>query len=184
MRAARPRSYRRPMTDHHPALRSAPASPPPTPARRPLGLPLLSIIGLALLAAPRVVLHDLGIIDEGTAINALFVVIPPIAWIAVTLAASVPRPILTLIAIGACYGVLLALGHQLLWGVSFADGPPRLGGNLSGLDPAAQSAILRTVAVLSSLITGTVVGAICGLVAWVLRGVARQTRRSRGGQQR
>ncbi|WP_326639701.1 hypothetical protein OG884_33965 [Streptosporangium sp. NBC_01755] len=37
---------------------------------------MIAIIGLALLAAPRVVLHDLDVIHEGTFVNALFVFVP------------------------------------------------------------------------------------------------------------
>src|SRR5699024_6490245 len=50
---------------------------------RKLGLPMIGIIALALLAVPRVVLHDLGVITEGTWVNAIFVFVPPLIWIAV-----------------------------------------------------------------------------------------------------
>lgn len=69
-------------------------------------------------------------------------------------------------AIGVCYGVFLAIGHQLLWNIAFADAPPRLGGNLADLEPAVQTVLLRSFAVLSSLVTGAVVGAVVGLIAW------------------
>src|SRR5690625_7970466 len=48
-----------------------------------LGLPLWTLAILALLGVPRVVLHDLGVIHEGTAPNLLLVVAPPLVWIAV-----------------------------------------------------------------------------------------------------
>ena len=114
----------------------------------------MAIIGLALLAAPRVILHDLDIIQEGTAINALFVFLPPIVWIVVALAARVPTPFVTILAIGVCYGIFLALGHQLMWGIAFADDPPQLGGNLAGLDTTFQAVLLRSFAAVSSLVTG------------------------------
>src|SRR5699024_935889 len=72
-----------------------------------LGLPLWTLAILALLGVPRVVLHDLGVIHEGTAPNLLLVVAPPLVWIAVVLAARVRRPVLTLLVTGALYGVLL-----------------------------------------------------------------------------
>lgn len=155
------------------------ASAGATSTHRRLGLPFVAIIGLALLAVPRVILHDLDLIHEGTATNALFVFLPPVVWIVVALAARVPKPFVTILAIGICYGVFLALGHQLLWGVSIADDPPRLGGNLAGLDPAAQAIIFRVFAILSSLVTGAVVGAIAGLVAWGLGALTRRTPRPR-----
>ncbi|MDR7312934.1 hypothetical protein J2S40_003992 [Nocardioides luteus] len=142
--------------------------------RTTLGLPLTAILGLALLAAPRVPLHDLGIIEEGTFVNALFVFVPPLVWVAVAVIKQVPNPLLTLLAVGACYGILLALGHQLLWTESFGDDPPRLGGNLSGLDPTVESVIIRSFAAVSSVFTGLIVGAISGLVAWGVSGLRRR----------
>jgi len=138
------------------------------PRRRPLGLPFLAVLGLALLAAPRVVVHDLGIAKEGTVLNLLLVVIPPVVWVVVTVLARVPNPFLTLLVTGACYGVLLAGIHQLLWDQAFAGSPPALGGNFSGLDLAARQTIARVAAVVSSLFTGVAVGAVVGLVAWAV----------------
>lgn len=147
----------------------------PEPRRSGLGLPFIAIIGLALIAAPRVVLHDLDLISEGTPVNALFVFLPPVIWIAVVLWKRVPSPFLTLLVIGAVYGVFLALGHQLLWNVSFGGNPPQLGGNLINLDPGLQSAILRFFAAISSLFTGVIVGAITGLIAWGISAATRRT---------
>ncbi|MEU4539127.1 hypothetical protein AB0G15_30165 [Streptosporangium sp. NPDC023825] len=141
---------------------------PLAPGRPVLGLPVLAVIGLALLAAPRVVLHDLDVIHEGTFVNALFVFVPPVVWIAVALWKRVPNPFLTLLVVGLFHGVILAAGHQLLWNSAFGGDPPALGGNLSDLDAATQSAILRLFAAISSVFTGVIVGAITGLVAWGL----------------
>lgn len=148
----------------------------PKPRRAVLGLPFMAIIGLALLAVPRVVLHDLDLISEGTPLNALFVFLPPVIWIAVVLWKRVPNPFLTLLVAGAFYGVFLALGHQILWNVSCGDNPPQLGGNLTNLSPVVQSVILRFFAIISSLFTGIIVGAITGLIAW---GITAVTRRSK-----
>lgn len=134
--------------------------------RTVLGLSVPLIVALALLAAPRVVLHDLGIIHEGTFVNALFVFVPPAAWIAVAVLRRVPNPFLTLLAVGAVYGVFLLLGHQLLWHLAWEGDPPSLGGNLSDLPPGLQEAIMRGFSGVGSLATGTLVGAASGLVAW------------------
>jgi hypothetical protein len=167
------------MTLHDPPHLSAPATPDRASTRHRLGLPIVAVIGLALLAAPRVILHDLDILHEGTAINAMFVFLPPVVWIIVALAARVPNPFLTILAIGVCYGLFLALGHQLLWGIAFADDLPQLGGNLGGLDPSLQSVIFRSIAFVSSIVTGAVVGAIAGLVAWVLNALLPRTGQAR-----
>lgn len=143
----------------------------PTETSRPprrLGLPVWAIIALALLAAPRVVLHDLGIISEGTGINALFVVVPLLVWVLVTLWARVPNAFLTLLAVGIIYGLVLAVGHQLFWTAQFDGALPRLGGRFAGLDPGLSSLIVRVFAIGSSLLTGTIVGAVVGLLTWGL----------------
>src|SRR5699024_8449569 len=124
--------------DRLPSSASSTSASTPRSLRSRLGMPLLAIIALALLAAPRVILHDLGIIQEGTAINALFVFLPPLVWLVVALTARVPNVFLTIFAIGICYAVFLAVGHQLTWGVVVADDPPRLGGNLATLDPQSR----------------------------------------------
>ena len=146
--------------------------------RSALGLPVLALVGLALLAAPRVVLHDLGLIQEGTALNALFVFVPPVVWIAVVVRRRVPNPFLTVLVIGAIYGVFLAVGHQLLWHVSFPDGTPRLGGNLGDVPAATGAAVVRSFAAVGSVFTGVLVGAVSGLVAW---GVSKVVRRGGAG---
>jgi hypothetical protein len=140
-----------------------------------LGLPWTALIGLALLAVPRVVLHDLDLIQEGDFVNLLLVFVPLLVWIVVALAARVPKPFLTLLAVGGLYGVFLALGHQLLWDRSVGD-DATLGGNLEGtLSPATEELVIRTFAVFSSIFTGLLVGAVTGLIAW---GVSKRLRAS------
>lgn len=138
----------------------------PTSQRQPfLGLGLLGVIGLALVGAPRIVLHDLDVIHEGTFVNMLFVVIPLLVWFAVVYVKRVRTPFLTLLAVGVCYGILLAVIHQLLWNIAI-DEVPTLGGNLSDLDAGTQEVIIRSFAVGSGVVTGTVVGAVVGLITW------------------
>ena len=152
-------------------------SPEHVPQRHPLGLPLLAIVGLALLAAPRAVLHDLGIVPEGSILNLLLVLIPLLAWVVAVVRAGAPNPFLTVLAIGACYGVLLAGIHQVLWEQAFAGSAPTLGANLTGLDPGLQEAATRIAAVVSSLFTGVAVGAIIGLLTWAVSGLTTRRRR-------
>ncbi|MBM7505142.1 hypothetical protein ACFPER_14265 [Agromyces aurantiacus] len=133
---------------------------PTTVRRRPLGLPIMALVGLALLAAPRVVLHDLGIVTEENPLTILLVVVPVAVWIAVAVAMRVPNPFLTLLVVGAMYGVILALGHQVMWAEAFEGAPPVVFG--SELVP-------RFAAIVSSLFTGTIVGALAGLIAWGIR---------------
>jgi len=132
------------------------------------GLSALALIGLALLAVPRVILHDLGVFEEGTFVNLILVFAPPVIWLLVVLGHRLPNPFPPLLIIGVLYGAFLAITHQLLWGVSFAGDPPRLGGNLSDLPPLGHAVITRGAAVFSSLITGVMVGAVTGLVGWLV----------------
>ncbi|RKS04750.1 hypothetical protein DFP74_0323 [Nocardiopsis sp. Huas11] len=140
---------------------------------RALGLSLPVIVGLALLAVPRVILHDLDVIQEGTLVNMLFVFVPPLVWVAVAVLRRVPNAFLTLLVVGIVYGVFLALGHQLLWNLSWGEDAPSLGGNLADLPPLAEAVVIRGFAVVSSLVTGTVVGALSGLVALALDRLTR-----------
>ncbi|GAA0383030.1 hypothetical protein GCM10009541_27060 [Micromonospora gifhornensis] len=140
----------------------------PVPQRRTaLGLPWPALLGLALLGLPRVALHDLGLVHEGTFVNLLLVVVPPMVWIVTAVVRRVPNPFLTLLVLGLIYGVLLALTHQVLWDAAF-DTPPTLGGNLSDLAPGTQEVIIRVFATISSVFTGVLVGAVSGLIAWPL----------------
>jgi hypothetical protein len=149
--------------------------PGPTPAS-PLATsrgsfrPLVTLC-LALLAVPRVILHDLDVVQEGAVVNLVLVFGPPAVWVWVAVAGRVPHPLRALTWVGAAYGVLLAVSHQLLWDRAFGDDPPRLGGNLEGeLSATTEELVLRAFACGSSLATGLAVGAISGLVArWLAR---------------
>ena len=141
---------------------------------RGIGLPLPTVVLLAAIAAIRVPLHDLGIIQEGSAAAALLVFVPLAVWVGVVLRRRVPNPLLTLTAVGLAYGVMLAVIHQLLWGAALGGEPPSLGGNLEGLlDPGAEAAVFRVSAFFSSLVTGTMVGAAAGAVAWAIARLRR-----------
>ncbi|RBQ12727.1 MULTISPECIES: hypothetical protein [Micromonospora] len=133
-------------------------------ARRTLGFSWPALVALAVLAAPRVALHDLGVVPEGTIVAALLAVGPPLCWVAAVLWRRPPRPFLTLVVVGALYGVFLAVGHQVFWDSSLGMDAP----GLAGLAPKAREALLRGAAVMSSLVTGTVVGVVAGAVALLL----------------
>lgn len=148
-------------------------------APAPRRLPLLALLGLALLGIPRVVLHDLDLLHEGTAVNLVLVAVPPLVWIAVTLWRRVDRPFTTLLLVGLLHGAMLVLAHQLLWSAAFDGDPPRLGGNLAGLDPTLQAVILRVASVPSGMATGALIGAVTGAAAWVLSRWRRDPRPAR-----
>ncbi|SFB48560.1 hypothetical protein SAMN05216266_113161 [Amycolatopsis marina] len=135
--------------------------------RRVTGLSLLTLIGLAALAVPRVVAHDLDLV--GPVVNSVLVFVPIAIWLAVVLWNRAQRPFVALLAVGIAYGVLVAVTHQVLWNESFQGEPPALGGNLAGvLAPGAEAVVLRVFAFFSSVLTGTAVGAVTGAVGWLL----------------
>jgi hypothetical protein len=137
--------------------------------RRGLGLSLPMVVLLAAIAVIRVPLHDLGIVQEGSAAAGLLVFVPLAVWVGVALQRQVPSPLLTLTVVGLAYGVMLAVIHQLLWGAAFGGDLPSLGGNLEGvLAPGVEAAVFHVSAFFSSLLTGTMVGAVTGAVAWAI----------------
>ena len=142
--------------------------------RRGLGLSLFMVVLLAAIAAIRVPLHDLGIVQEGSAAAGLLVFVPLAVWVGVALRRQVPRPLLALTVVGLAYGVMLAIIHQLFWGAAFGGDLPRLGGNLGGvLAPGVEATVFRVSAFFSSLLTGTMVGAVTGAVAWTISRLRR-----------
>lgn len=157
--------------------------PHPTKTRRrtlesQLGLSVPVIVLLAALAVPRGVLHDLDL--AGPLLTALLALGPAAIWIVVALAMHVPRPLLTLVAVGVTYGIFLAITHQILWTEAFDGDPPRLGGNLADAPAWAHEALTRAGGVVSSVFTGAVVGLITGGVAAALDRRRRRGDRSLG----
>lgn len=132
-----------------------------------LGIGVFELLILSLLGVPRVILHDLSLIEEGTFVNALFVFVPVIIWVMYILFKNTRGPFLSMFILCCIYGVLLALTHQVLWTQSFPD-PVQLGGNLSNIPEAVSGGIARSFAFLSSLATGVVLGLILGFVTWAL----------------
>lgn len=131
-----------------------------------LGLSMSTLFILALLATPRVIAHDLKWLESGSFANMLLVFVPPLIWLVVVLLKTI-KPFKALLFIGMFYGILLGITHQIFWNVSF-DESPTLGGNLSDIPPIANAIIIRTFAFFSSLITGTVVGIITGLIGLLI----------------
>ena len=142
--------------------------------RRGLGLSLPAIVLLAAIAAIRVPLHDLGMVPEGSILAGLLVFVPLAIWLVVVLRRRVPNPLLTPTVVGFAYAVMLAAIHQVFWGAGFGGDPPSLDGNLEGvLAPGVEAAVFRVSAFFSSLVTGTVVGALTGAVAWAIARLRR-----------
>lgn len=131
-------------------------------------LPWTGAVLLALLGLPRVVLHDLGVIDEGSGPNAVLVWVPVLVWLAVLAIRWPEEPLRNGLRLGAAYAVVLVATHQLLWTHGHVE-PPRLGGNLSDLPDAAHTVIVRAAATGSSVVTGLLVGLAVALVAWAVR---------------
>ncbi|MFC4126899.1 hypothetical protein [Nocardia rhizosphaerae] len=121
----------------------------------------IEVCALASLGVPRVLAHDLDLV--GPAVNAMLVFAPLVAWVGYAVWRRVGDPLRALLTVGAVYGVLLAITHQILWTRGAFDTPPRLGGTLAGrLSPTLEDLVPRGFAVGSSLVTGVLVGAVSG----------------------
>jgi len=155
--------------------------PPHGQLHERLGLPAWLIVTLGLVAVPRAVLHDLGVVTPASPVNLLLVFAPPLVWIAVAVRTA-GNPFLGLLAVGGTYGVCLAAVHNIFWSRVWAGDPPRLGGNLAGRFTAGQEDLLmRGATTLSSLFTGIAVGTICGAIAWALTQLLRRRDAARRG---
>lgn len=135
--------------------------------RHALGFPWPVLLGLAALGVPRVILHDLHLIAEGSAATWLLALAPVAVWIACAVIRPVPRPFLTVLTIGGLFGAMLVITHQLLWVPAFRGAPPALG------DGPAAELIPRLAAIPSGLLTGAMIGAIAGLIAWGISAAMR-----------
>ena len=124
-----------------------------------------------MLSVPRVFAHDLGL--DGGPLPAVLTLGPVVVWVVVVLWARVPSPLVTLLAVGAVYGLALGVVHNILWDEAFDGSSPELG----NLDPETAEVPLRFAAFVSSLFTGIMVGLICGLVATAVRAGAARSRR-------
>ncbi|MFE5670466.1 hypothetical protein ACFQ58_02545 [Agromyces sp. NPDC056523] len=143
--------------------------PVPVARRHALGIPFLAIIGLAVLGVPRVILNDLHIVDEADPVTWLLAIGPVVAWILVALLAKVPNPFLTLLVTGVVFGAMLVITHQLLWDAAFAGDLPSVG------DSQLGTVIPRFAAIPSGLVTGTLIGAVGGLIAWGIQAATSRT---------
>jgi hypothetical protein len=129
-------------------------------------LPIIAIALLAALTLPRVVVHDLRLIEIDSPAYTALAVAPLLIWLLVALFRRTQRPFFDFLVVGLAYGLFLGVTHQILWDASWAGNPPHMGGNLAGkLNPFVESLILRAFALGSSIVTGLVFGAAFGIVA-------------------
>ncbi|MFD1067958.1 hypothetical protein [Oceanobacillus locisalsi] len=137
-----------------------------------LGISIFTLILLSLLGVPRVIAHDLSIVEEGSLANRILVFAPIVIWIMFIVLKKVQKPFLSLLLIGFFYGIFLAIVHQLFWNIAL-DTPIQLGGNLSNLPQVAVNIIARIFAFFSSITTGIVLGVITGAASSLLRFVRK-----------
>lgn len=132
---------------------------------RRLSWPLAILLGL--LAAPRVILHDLDAIDGGTFVNFVLAVGPAVIWLIVLIKLRTPEPIKDGLRLGVVNALVLILVHQALWTRAYDDDPPRLGDRLADVPDIVHDVVTRGAAGISSLVIGLVIGLIVGVLAMV-----------------
>lgn len=131
------------------------------------GMKLIEIVVLALLGLPRIVLHDLSIIEEGSFLNSILVFGPVVIWFSYILVRNQEAPVWSIFILSCLYGLILALTHQIFWHESFPDGV-KLGGNLSHISMEVSTVIARFFALMSSLTTGLILALMLSGIMWVL----------------
>jgi hypothetical protein len=128
--------------------------------------PLPYLILLPAVMIPRVVVHDLRLLPLDSTLYVLLALVPLGVWAFVAATRRTEHPVREFLIYGAAYGLLLGLTHQVLWAAAFGDNLPRIGGNLAGkLDPFWEQVLLRKFALISSIGTGLVTGALFGVAA-------------------
>lgn len=122
------------------------------------------IIGMGALALIRPLMNITGLMEGlGRPSGPIFLtVLISVAWLAIVVAANVHQPLLTLTFTGITYGVFAILISAIL--------SPLLTGEFSG----PLTSPFATVAV---LVTNAMWGAVVGLFAWGIRGLAGPTKR-------
>jgi hypothetical protein len=118
------------------------------------------------ILVPRIVAHDLRLLDFGSFWYRFLAIAPVVVWLYVAITRKSKQPLQDFVLMGLVYGIVLAIAHQIFWNASFADMPPHLGGSLAGkLHPLLDSFVLRLAAIVSSLATGLATGVVFGIIA-------------------
>lgn len=137
-------------------------------------LPLWAILVLAALAVPRVVIHDLHLADLNSAPYKVLATVPFLIWFGVAVFRKSSKPLADFLVMGIVFGTLLAITHQLLWHSALNGQLPQLN---TTLDPVMQEVVLRIAAVLSSIVTGAIIGAFFGCIAELSNAIRGKLRR-------
>lgn len=140
-----------------------------------LGMRIKEIIFLALLSVPRVILHDLSLIEEGTVVNLLFVFVPILVWVIYILFRNDKAPVLSIFILCLFYGVILAVTHQVLWTQSFSQ-DIQFSGNLAELSGSTSTLVAKILSFISSLTTSAAIGLFLSALMWVLIKIKKDVR--------
>jgi len=137
-------------------------------------LPFNIIFILAALAVPRVIIHDLHLADLNSVPYKALATVPYLIWLAVAIGHKSGTPLKDFLMIGGTFGALLAATHQLLWdsAIKTADIDMSV-----SLDPSAEQLVLRTAAIISSLLTGLIIGGFFGCIAWLANAIRKKLKR-------
>lgn len=132
-----------------------------------------TMAALAALALAWVLLDQFGILEDGSTLSAIVAFLPFALWVAIVVWRQVPRPFSTLVRIGIIHGVMLAVVYQVMWDGTGSGYPPFIGNTVSEMPEIAREVVVRAFAVVTSVLTGALLGVITGIAAW---GVSRFVR--------
>lgn len=110
---------------------------------------MTSVVVLSLLTVPRLVLHDLDVMEDNSLLSGILGTLPYVLWVVVPIARRYRRLFLPVLAAGLLSGVWLLIGHFLLWNIHWAGHP----------NPPSKASVL-----IPSIFVGLGMGAIVGLV--------------------
>ena len=134
------------------------------------------IVPLAALGLVRTFMHIFRVVEMVPATEGLAWLGTAVVWIAFVVGNKMPRPFLSLLLIGLVHGIFAALAQQIFWSGFWAGYPPvQIGEVMLPID----SPTVRTVAVISSIVTGLGWGFLLGVIALAIAYPKTTTKKKR-----
>ena len=135
-------------------------------------MPLWMLAGLALLAMPRAVIHDLDGLPFDSPAYIAMAVAPLLLYLAIAIFRNNKRPMYDFIVLGLFFGVFLSLVHLILWDHKWGGNPPAFGDQLTGVFcPEVEDMLFRISVTFSGLHVGIALGALFGAIGLIAQKV-------------
>ena len=116
---------------------------------------LIAVLGAVALVRPLLSIAGAYDLLGGAAGRVVVTILIAAVWIGAVVILRVPRPLLTLAAAGAAYGLFTILLQQVMWNLVLGEVPAE----------APDSTPVLVVSWVAILVTNTIYGAVLGLIA-------------------